>query len=96
MVNPESLGGRGACVVLFAAATIAAAGIGCAGDPGPVRVNGFSRSSTLGSDLRKVPRGVTVPPPSLGVDLVNGRAVDRAGDAEIVKVGGTGTVNPTR
>ena len=54
-------------IVLAATAAISA---GCARDRGPIRADGFSRSSTLGSDLREVPRGVTVPPPSLGVDLV--------------------------
>jgi hypothetical protein len=30
-----------------------------------------SRGSTIGSDLWRAPRGATIPPPSIGVDLVN-------------------------
>jgi hypothetical protein len=73
---------RGLCAILVAFATVS---VGCAEDRGPVRVNGFSRSSTLGSDLRAVPRGVTVPPPSLGVDLVRRPDPASARDPETVR-----------
>ena len=79
---------RGLCVVPAVFATMAA---GCAEGRGPVRVNGFSRSSTLGSDLRAVPRGVTVPPPSIGVDLVRHPDTARVRDSETVQARDPGT-----
>ena len=83
-------GTRNACKVWIIVAAIAAATPGCANDRGPVRVHGLSRSSTVGSDLRRVPRGVTVPPPSLGVDLVRGRETRRNDDTEAIRAGASG------
>lgn len=80
----------------FILAMTASLATGCARDRGPVRVNGFSRSSTLGSDLRAVPRGVTVPPPSLGVDLVRGHDDRLKNDPEAVKAGTLGADDRAR
>jgi hypothetical protein len=52
---------------------VLAAVVGCASGrdgQGPQRLY-KSRGSTLGSDLWRAPRGATIPPPSIGVDLVN-------------------------
>jgi len=50
---------------------------GCAGDRVPPRPFRFNRdkpyASTLGQDLRAAPPGITIPPPSLGIDLVRSR-----------------------
>ena len=44
---------------------------GCASRrPIPGRAGWMSKGSPLGSDLRAAPRGVTIPAPSVGVDLV--------------------------
>lgn len=44
---------------------------GCAGNwPKPYRSDGRSNYSTLGNDFSRFPRGVTIPPAGLGVDLV--------------------------
>ena len=56
-------------VALLAAVS---AGAGCTKDrdsPAPVRDR--LRSSTLGADLLRAPRGVPLPPAPFGVDLVN-------------------------
>ncbi|MFO0954818.1 MAG: hypothetical protein U0835_27385 [Isosphaeraceae bacterium] len=34
-------------------------------------------TSTLGTDMLRAPRGVTIPPPSIGVDLVSYPPVSR-------------------
>jgi hypothetical protein len=60
---------------LLAAAALTAISWGCAGpdgrSPAPARPRWQSRGSTLGSDLMQAPRGITIPPPSLGVDMVS-------------------------
>ena len=64
---------RGIPVGMALAAALAIASHGCAGGPGrraPSPAQWQSRGSTLGSDLLRAPRGISIPPPSLGVDLV--------------------------
>ena len=53
-----------------------AAGAGCAGQ------RRQPASSTLGTDLLRAPRGITIPPPSIGIDLVR-RQSDKSHDANI-------------
>jgi hypothetical protein len=66
----QTLGACGLHAVLVFA--LAAVSSGCAGERANARSREGSRSksSTVGSDLRQAPAGTTIPPPSLGVDLV--------------------------
>ncbi len=52
------------------------AGAGCAGR------RPQSATSTLGTDLLRAPRGITIPPPSIGIDLVR-RQTDKSHDPNI-------------
>ena len=68
-----------ATALTLTAALALALGGGCARSGGRrflPRVGSLSPDSTLGSDLTQAPAGTTVTPPSLGVDLVRGRAAD--------------------
>ncbi|WP_337173768.1 hypothetical protein [Paludisphaera sp.] len=53
--------------------------IGCAGREGLRRPGGprlpEAEGTTIGRDLRRVPRGAVATPPSMGVDLVEGGRV---------------------
>jgi hypothetical protein len=54
-------------------AAVVAVALGCAGRPARSAAPAApwrSRGSTLGSDLLRAPRGTTIGPPSIGIDLV--------------------------
>jgi hypothetical protein len=72
MSTGQSAGARRGWAVAVPLLTAAVCGVGCAGGqrrgcpPGPYQ----SDFPTVGSDLKCAPRGITIPPPGLGVDLV--------------------------
>ena len=84
------------CRVCTISAILITMSVGCAQDEGPARVNGFSRSPTIGSDLREVPRGITIPPPGLGVDLVQSPKSSPTIDTQAVTAGHTGPPGQAR
>ena len=63
-------------VWVFILAMAASVGAGCAGR------RRQPSTSTLGSDLLRAPRGITIPPPSIGVDLVR-QQTDKSQDVNI-------------
>ena len=71
MARQDSQRDRGVWCGLPIVLTAAMIWTGCAPDRRPLRVDGISRSSTIGSDFRKVPAGTTIPAAGFGVDLVN-------------------------
>jgi hypothetical protein len=68
---------RHAALAVLAAMMLAATG--CGGDPHGRWRPGLpwkSRGATLGNDLVRAPRGTTIEPPSLGVDIVHSPVVN--------------------
>jgi hypothetical protein len=80
----QTSGARRLLAALPVTGVVAATAVGCAGQPRTPRADWQSSGSTIGSDLLRAPRGITIPPASLGIDISGGPgtrpagAVDRA------------------
>jgi hypothetical protein len=73
MRDPLVQNARARLFVALATVTLAGTSAGCASAPStaPGTSHGGSGFPTIGTDLRKAPRGQTVPPTALGVDMVD-------------------------
>ena len=68
-------------------AMVACLGVTACGGGQRVRpiANWRSQGATLGSDMLRAPRGITIPPAGLGVDLVNYRPLRHHVSQEIIR-----------
>ena len=94
MARQDSRRGRGVWCGLTGMVTVAMVWTGCTPDRRPLRINGISRSSTIGSDFRQVPAGTTIPPAGFGVDMVNHPGAPPTQDADTMRAVHDGAVNP--